>query len=162
LRELPTCVAVAVVSAGTGFWRVSTKEPDEVADAWRTAVMVTVAADSTKGAVYNPVAEIVPYVALPPVMELTCQRTAVFVVPVTVAVNCVVAPRRVVDAPEMTTEYEGTEEDELPLPQPERTEMGNNRTTTVVSKRQARAIRSIGPPRFGKTQAVRRDKGTCY
>jgi hypothetical protein len=151
-----------VVSAGTGFWSVSTREPEAVADAWRTAVMVTEAADRAAGAVYRPVAEMVPYVALPPVMELTCQRTAVFVVPVTAAVNCVVAPRRVVDAPETTTEYEGlVDEEEVPLPQPETAEMGSNRARTVVSRRRALAIRSMEPPRFGKTHAARRDKGTC-
>ena len=43
------------------------------------------------GAVYRPEVEIVPTVALPPVVPLTLQVTAVFDVPVTVAVNCRVA-----------------------------------------------------------------------
>ena len=45
------------------------------------------------GAVYRPVVLIVPLVASPPTTPFTCQVTAVFVEPVTVAVNCwVVAP----------------------------------------------------------------------
>ena len=44
------------------------------------------------GAVYNPLWEIVPFAGSPPVTLFTCQVTAVLAVPVTVAVNCCVAP----------------------------------------------------------------------
>lgn len=44
------------------------------------------------GAVYKPVASMVPTVALPPAMPLTAQVTVVVMVPVTVAVNCCIAP----------------------------------------------------------------------
>jgi hypothetical protein len=43
--------------------------------------------------------EIVPVVEEPPATPFTCQETWESVVPVTVAVNCVVALRRVEDAP---------------------------------------------------------------
>jgi len=50
--------------------------------------MDTVAGEGTRlGAVYRPVAEMVPTVELPPVTPLTAQVTAVFVVFDTVEVN---------------------------------------------------------------------------
>ena len=45
----------------------------------------------TAGAVYKPVAEIVPTAALPPATPLTFQVTDVFALPLTVEVNCCVA-----------------------------------------------------------------------
>ena len=64
---------------------VTFAEPDFVASACEVAVTVTCAGLGTvDGAVYSPLAEIVP-LAAPPV---TLQVTAVFVVPVTLAVNC--------------------------------------------------------------------------
>ena len=47
-------------------------------------------AGTAAGAVYNPVVEIVPTVAFPPITPFTCQVTAVLLVFVTVAVNCCV------------------------------------------------------------------------
>jgi hypothetical protein len=44
------------------------------------------------GGVYKPPVEIVPTAADPPVVPFTCHVTAVFVSPVTVAVNCAVDP----------------------------------------------------------------------
>jgi hypothetical protein len=43
-----------------------------------------------EGTVYRPLVEMVPTVVLPPVTPSTDHVTAVFVVPVTVAVNCCV------------------------------------------------------------------------
>lgn len=64
-----------------------------VVSAWAIAVIVTVVAlGSTFGAVYKPVVLIVPLIASPPVALFTCQVIAVLVDPVTVAVNCCVAP----------------------------------------------------------------------
>jgi hypothetical protein len=72
---------------------VTLAEPESDAFAVRTAVTVTVAGlGMVLGAVYNPLEVIVPAAALPPAVPFTCQVTAVFVVPVTVAVNCVLAP----------------------------------------------------------------------
>jgi hypothetical protein len=57
--------------------------------AWLAAVIVTVCGVVTGvGAVYNPDALIVPA----PVVGLSVQFTAVFVLPTTVAVNCCVPP----------------------------------------------------------------------
>ena len=57
------------------------------------AVTVTVAGFGTLlGAVYNPAVEMNPTVAVPPVTPFTVQVTAVFVVLVTVIVNCCVNP----------------------------------------------------------------------
>ena len=75
-----------------------------------TAVIVMLVADGmVAGAVYRPLVEMVPVTAEPPVTPLTCQETAVFVVPATVAVNCVVVPRRVEEAPETLTVICGVE-----------------------------------------------------
>jgi len=61
---------------------------DLVGSATDTALTVTVAGEGTVlGAVYNPVVDTVPAVALPPVTPFTCQVTAVFVALLTVAVN---------------------------------------------------------------------------
>lgn len=56
------------------------------ASAWLTAVTVTlVCAGIVAGAVYNPDAEIVPALALPPAAPFTSHATLVFVLPVTLA-----------------------------------------------------------------------------
>ena len=77
---IPTVVTVTVADA------------DFVVSACETAVTVTVPEGAVAGAVYKPEVEIVPTVVFPPVVLFTCQVTAVFVEPVTVAVNCCVAP----------------------------------------------------------------------
>src|SRR5258708_39159019 len=57
--------------------------------AWEIAVTVTAAGLGTAaGAVYKPAAEMVPTVALPPVIPLTCQVTVVLLVFRIVAVKC--------------------------------------------------------------------------
>lgn len=74
----PTMFAVAV--------------PVEDALALLVAPIVTLAGlGGVAGAVYSPVAEMVPRAALPPGMPFTPQATAGFAVLVTVAVNCWVA-----------------------------------------------------------------------
>jgi hypothetical protein len=55
-------------------------------------VAVTVCVPACEGAVYIPVALIVPAVAFPPATISTDQVTAVFVVFCTVALNCILAP----------------------------------------------------------------------
>jgi hypothetical protein len=71
---------------------VTIAEPESDVFAEETAVTVTVAGFGMEvGAVYNPLALMVPAVVLPPGVPFTCQVTAVFVVPVTVARNCTVA-----------------------------------------------------------------------
>jgi len=59
---------------------VAFADADFVVSAWLVAVTVTVVVDVTEGAVKTPVVEIVPAEA--------AQVTAVFVEPLTVAVNC--------------------------------------------------------------------------
>src|SRR6266852_5386873 len=72
---------------------VTAAKADLVVSAWETAVTVTVAGlGAAAGAVYKPAAVIVPTVAFPPVTPFTCHVTAVFVVPVTVEMNCCVCP----------------------------------------------------------------------
>ena len=44
------------------------------------------------GAVYRPLAEIVPKPACPPAIQFTLHTTSVLLVPLTVALNCCVAP----------------------------------------------------------------------
>jgi hypothetical protein len=61
--------------------------------AWAVAVTATTAGvGRLAGAVYNPLTPIVPPLASPPVVPLTAQKTAVFELPVTAALNCRVAP----------------------------------------------------------------------
>ncbi len=68
---------------------VTAAEANLVESAWAMAATGTVAGLGTAaGAVYSPEVEMVPCVESPPVTLLTCQVTAVFVVPVTVAANC--------------------------------------------------------------------------
>jgi hypothetical protein len=62
------------------------------ADVLAALVAVTVCCPAVAGAVYKPVVLTVPTVAPPPVTPSTDQVTAVFVVPVTAAWNCCVAP----------------------------------------------------------------------
>jgi len=72
---------------------VTLADPESAEFAAETAATVTVAGLGMElGAVYNPVALIVPTVALPPDIPFTCHVTAVFVVPVTLAMNCFVPP----------------------------------------------------------------------
>jgi hypothetical protein len=73
-------LGVVITSAGMGE-RVTVAVPDFVVSALLVAVIVAVLVPVTHGAVNSPVVEIVPWVAF--------QVTAVFVVPVTVAVNWV-------------------------------------------------------------------------
>ena len=79
--DIGGCAAVTVTVA----------EADLVVSTWESAVTVTVAGFGTlAGAIYRPDVETVPVVAFPPVTPFACQVTAVFDVPVTVAVNCCV------------------------------------------------------------------------
>src|SRR5262249_55925309 len=62
---------------------------DCVMSAWATAATVTVAGFGTApGAVYSPVASILPIALLPGVIPFTVQLTALLLLPVTEAVNC--------------------------------------------------------------------------
>jgi hypothetical protein len=80
------------VTTGGSAWIVTVVEAVDAESAAETAVTVTVlGVGNVAGAVYRPAAEIVPVVEFPPVTPFTCQVTAVFVVFVTVAVNCNVA-----------------------------------------------------------------------
>jgi hypothetical protein len=75
-------------------------------------------------AVYRPELEIIPTAGLPPVIPFTLQVTSVFVVPVTVAVNCCACPRNSeagagsIVIVTFTGGGGGVGPDELVLPQP--------------------------------------------
>jgi len=62
---------------------------------------------STVGALYSPLAEMVPVVLLPPVTPFTCHVTVWFAAFETVAENCAVVRRRVVEGPETLTVIDG-------------------------------------------------------
>jgi len=80
----------ATVIAG-GAVTLTVAAPVFVASACEVAVTVTVPPVGTLvGAVYKPDALMVPMLAAPADVLLTCHVTAVFVVPVTVAANCCV------------------------------------------------------------------------
>src|SRR4051794_15096808 len=82
---------------------------DFVLSAWLVAATVTVAGlGAAFGAVYKPLAEIVPRVLLPPATPLTDQFTAVLLDPVTLAVKLWVPfVKTVADEGETLTETEG-------------------------------------------------------
>ena len=65
---------------------------DLVVSAAQRALTVTALEGAVAGAVNMPDALIVPVLELPPCTPLTSQLTAVFVVPVTLDVNCCVMP----------------------------------------------------------------------
>lgn len=71
---------------------VTVVESDFEESAWEIAATVIVPLGTVAGALYEPLALIVPVAAAPPVTPFTCQITAVFVVFVTVATNCCVNP----------------------------------------------------------------------
>jgi hypothetical protein len=83
------------VSTGTGFSSVTPLFPIFVLSAALVAVTVIVfGVGRFIGAVYNPVASIVPVVAFPPGTALIDQTMLVFAFPVTAAANVCVAPAR--------------------------------------------------------------------
>lgn len=78
-------VAGETVTTMSSF-KLTLAEARACASAWLTAVTVTLAGDGrVAGAVYNPAAEIVPALALPPETPSTSHVTLVFVLPVTMA-----------------------------------------------------------------------------
>lgn len=77
-----------VTATAAAVATVTCTEPLLLVSAWETAVTVTAAGEGTvAGAVYIPVALIVPCVESPPATPFTCHVTAVFDVFDTVAVN---------------------------------------------------------------------------
>ena len=96
-EKLPALVVVGEipVSTGVGFQSVTALCPEAPESAALTACTVTVLGlGNMAGAAYEPVALIVPVVDVPPVTPFTCQVTAVFEVPETVAANVCEAPAR--------------------------------------------------------------------
>lgn len=92
---LNCCVRPAPIIAEPGDTDISLRTVTvalALADVSATLVAVTVCVPVTEGAVYKPAAVIVPTLAFPPLTLSTAQVTAVLLEPVTVAVNCVVAP----------------------------------------------------------------------
>ena len=101
--KIGTEVGLGVMVTVTDCATVTMAEPEAAGFATETAVTVTVAGlGMVLGAVYSPVALMVPTVALPPATPFTCQVTAVFVVPETVAVNWSVAPGLTVEEAAVT------------------------------------------------------------
>ena len=79
-------------------------EPDALDEATLIAEIVTEAeAGIVAGAVYKPVAEIVPEVAFPAAIPFTSHVTLWFEALLTMAVNCVLAPSRTLEAPATLT-----------------------------------------------------------
>ena len=87
--KIATLIGLGATITATCCAIVTMAVPESMLLAAETAFTATVAGlGMTLGAVYNPFVLIVPTVALPPVVPFTCHVTAVFVVPVTVSVNC--------------------------------------------------------------------------
>jgi hypothetical protein len=98
-EKAPGAIVVGLtdVSTGTGFSSVTAPFPDLVASAALVAVTVIVlGVGKLAGAVYKPVASIVPVAAFPPAAAFTDHVTLVFAFPVTAAVNACVAPARTI------------------------------------------------------------------
>ncbi len=89
-------VGEALVSTGIGFWRLTTATANPRAS-WRlTTFTSTLAAGGAAGAVYSPVASMVPTIAFPPGISFTNQSTVDTEVFETYALNFTVAPPRTV------------------------------------------------------------------
>jgi hypothetical protein len=130
--------------------------PEADNSAWLVAVIVTLGEEgSAAGAVYNPVESMVPTAESPPPVPFTAQFTAVFVVPVTVAVNCCCSPRKtdaVAGATETVTEAGGGpfDDGEPPaVPHPAR-EMAKS----APSRDAAFLLHLPGPSEFLRMSAV--------
>ena len=93
------------VTAGAGDCSVTVDEAEAEAEADETALMTTVLeAGIAAGAVYTPEVVMVPREAFPPTISFTRHVTAVLVVPLTVAVNALLAANRTVaEVGEMVT-----------------------------------------------------------
>jgi hypothetical protein len=84
-----TCDAVGEIVTATGGMIVIEAVADFVGSATEVAVTDTCAGLGTAdGAVYRPLVDMVPHVAPVHPLPATPHDTAVFVAPVTVAVNC--------------------------------------------------------------------------
>lgn len=115
-------------------------EPEADAFADKTAVTVTVAGlGMVLGAVYNPPEVMVPAAALPPGVPFTCQVTPVFVVPVTVAMNCVLAPGLTVTVAGVTVTVIGGGGGILLPPQ----ELRNAEAASPTTKKAGERMRSL-------------------
>ena len=131
--EIITCTSLSIVTLA---------DPAAVVSAWLVAVMVAVGEEgNAEGAVYSPEESMVPTDEFPPVLPFTDQVTPVFVVPVTVAVNCCCSPRNTdTAAGETETVTEGggggllDEEDPPAVPQPtsQKAETVPNRNITAA------------------------------
>ena len=98
-EKAPGAIVVGLtdVSTGTGFSSVTAPFPDLVVSAALVAVTVIVlGVGKFDGAVYKPVASIVPVAVFPPAAAFTDHVTLVFAFPVTAAVNACVAPARTI------------------------------------------------------------------
>jgi hypothetical protein len=97
--------------------------------------------------VYNPDDEIVPTVEFPPETPLTLQATAVFDVPVTVAVSCCALPSNTLELEDATltvTDWSGGVDEEL---FGEQLTMNTKRATEQTSARKAIACAQIDEER---------------
>ena len=105
-------------TTGIGFSRVIELVPCTVGVLTSAACTDTTLLEGTlAGAVYWPAELIVPGVALPPAIPFTDQVTAVFDVPIIVAVNCRTgSPGRTLDAAGLTDTLGCAEEDAPPEP----------------------------------------------
>src|SRR5580704_3068574 len=102
-----------------GDWMVTLADADFVVSACDTAETVTPEPGAVPGVVYKPDVSIAPVVEFPPATPLTSQFTAVLVVPVTVALNCLVCPvKRLTDVGLICTLTTGGGGVVEPLPPP--------------------------------------------
>jgi hypothetical protein len=115
------------------------------------------------GAVYIPLASMVPADALPPEMPFTCQATCVLVVPVTLAVNgcCCVGNRLAVFGVTFTRTDEPPPPPPPPAPPPQ--ELSTNAQTSKITTPTpfTRAVlRRLNPPIAMPTAKVHTKNGT--
>lgn len=136
--KMATLTGLGVTVTATCCATVTEADPESAALAAETAVTVTVEGlGIVLGAVYNPLAVIVPTVALPPAVPFTCQVTAVFVVPVTVSMNCLVAPGLTVAEAGVTVTVIGG----VLLPPPQ--EIRKSKLARLGMRETARRMRSL-------------------
>jgi hypothetical protein len=137
---------------------IETEAESLLVGSWfETAVTVTIDGDGTLvGAVYDPVAEIVPTVALPPTMPSTRHVTDGSAAFATVAVNVLVAPVCTLDVAGDTATSTGAQASEPAVPGVRVAAVGVT-TTSARSVRPASSVtsrRSVNEPVTGTSTAA--------
>ena len=149
IEKLPTATAVGEtpVTVGTGFSSVIMVLPERLlSDEEVASMLMEFGLGRVAGAVYMPVALIIPSGALPPTTPFTDQTTAWLTVPLTLAVNWSVSPARTLPVAGVTATLEDGCVFAFPAPM----------AAQPVSRLSASERTSVVPKRVDRIQAISR------